>query len=287
MDYTTLSFADLVCKLYYPPAQDVPVIDEVLSRRIVGMEEVYALYCRAHYLTNYPLTRAALNQVVLEYLNTDDDSYEYVLGSLFDLLDLTVRDRLVELYAAGRSIVGRWRLRSCIQPNSPHNLKLLGVLLRQYNERVSEGLRQTIEQTWKCLPVSDVAAGGKLLCESSNAVKALLLARTDLSDELSVVGLKALSKLKQGYYSHGKDIQVPIKLEWLKRLAPMERLSVVKHILKSGVYTSSPIVQFDELPAKEELINLLFSCSIKHNDRVVQLSADYDTYLLRLKWSKE
>ena len=86
-DYSQLLFRELLYTLYYPPAEDVTAIDQALSKLVVSMDDVSALYGREHYLTKppLPLTVQAINAILYTFLTTrtpNDAQYNYMVGCM-------------------------------------------------------------------------------------------------------------------------------------------------------------------------------------------------------------
>jgi hypothetical protein len=145
--------------------------------------------------------------------------------------------------------------------------------------------QRCVEVAFVCLRSEDLDAGCALLIEATSNIQVLLLARKDIKEEFVLKGLKALGKLK-----NPKNISVKISIDMLKKLGPKSRLEVIKHLIgyskswrRRNLYLRKPPVEFETTPTKEELGELLFSCSIELNDQVSAVVSYYDSYLARIK----
>lgn len=285
IDFATLDWYSLIRRMRWSSDAELIMLDEIAASKLNTMEQVERLYDSSS-LDHCPKTIAKLNEVLLEYLNAPIiKDYAYPLVSLANHCNDAVKYRITELFAEGRTNLGS-SIGKFIVPNCPYNLGLMHRSIERYlNGR--HYWRGCTGKAFICLRAEDLEEGCRLLSKSTPNIQALLLERQDISEEYILIGLKALGKLKDT-----KQVRVKIKTELLKRLSPKGRLDVIKHLIGYNTryywrYHNKLPAEFEVPPTKEELGELLFSCSMKYYNQVSAVLQYYNTYLERLKFVKE
>jgi hypothetical protein len=281
-DFSTMEWWSLARQANWCDETQREALDDVLASRLVKISQTADLYATT-LDGKFPKTIAKINEVILDhYKQSPQDCGLYGLSHLSSVLTDEVKDLITDLFVEGRFPLS-WNVVSFIRPNNRHCLTLAHKFVERY--KGSTYWHSCIGKVFVNMRAEDLDAGCALLVQGTPNIQALLLSRQDIKDEYIIVGLKALSKLK-----NPKNVAVKIKLDTLKRLAPKSRLEVVKHLIGFSNkyyyrhwYNSRPPVAFEVTPTKEELSELLFSCSLLFNDEVVKVVAHYDTYLARLK----
>lgn len=282
MTYSELDFRSLTYRIYRNSPES-PELDEALSSKLNDIELFKHLWYQSCYISSYPKTAAKINEIILEFLKQPNDQHWSKIYGLVEYLTREVKVKLLDCFVAGSSIPS-YQVAKYIVADYPHNFELLITFRDKYRRSSSNyAYYEGVKTAFINLRKEDLDKGCVALKESTPAIRSLLLLREDINEENMLAGLKALSKL-----SVGRKVGVKVKLDMLRKVSPKARLELVKHLIgysSRGYYYYRRIkpAEFEVLPTKEELAELLFACSLKHNDEVAKVVNYYETYLNRIK----
>jgi hypothetical protein len=265
---------------------ELELIDTVIAERLSSMSEANEFCHYTEALKKCPKSSAKINQVVLNYLCQPEASYDYNIDCLSVLFSDAVKDKVVELFISGQFSIS-FRAHELLRFNGPNCLTLLARFIDKYKNS-SIHWHKSVCAAFQCVGPEDFDSACKLLSECSPNLQAILLTRPDISEQYMLIGLRALTKLK-----NPKTVRAKIKYDSLKKLGPKGRLEVVKHLIgfsknwrNRNWYMQLPPVEFEITPTKEQFSELLYSCSMLYNDQVVETVSYYDFYLERLESNK-
>jgi hypothetical protein len=283
--YELESLDGLLCRVSYTTMaeNDNDSIDKAIAAKLVDFKLVHdELYYHAHNMLKLKLTCERVNALTLEQLAITSDWYSLGLGRLHEIYNNQVKDCIVDGFLAGTKGMSVHDVCRYIRDGYPGNLKLLEFAVNDPKRIKHYSIQRIIKCAFLALRTEDVDAGCVIVSKLTPATQTIMLLRTDINEVHLLKGLKAMSKL-----SRSRKVNAVLKLEMFKRISPKSRLQVIKHVMgyssRYRYWTGRNIAQFDVMPTKEQLAELLFSCSMKYTSQVTEVLSHYDSYLALIK----
>lgn len=258
-------------------------IDPHLAERLKTLNDLKDIYfyLRCGDLCNVMTeTRNKVNDLLLDYLENSDVNWK-LFEKLNRWLDNSVKGKLVDIWLDSEDVNpdSMW-IGESIPSDHKENVKALKRFVDIYRANRSNDNLTIIESLFKNIGSDKLGEACDVIAKSTPAIACILLCREQVSDDYTIKGLKAMSKL-----SKQRSVEVKIDFDMLKHLGPRGRLDAMKQLLgmmnKWG--SKKRELPFKSLPTREEVEFFLFPCSIKYNEEVVELV----NHFLQLTGQKE
>jgi hypothetical protein len=263
---------DLAYRLDPSSAEVCQQLDPLLAAKLHSMDELKTVYFHLCYGNTYQSlveTRKRVDAILNDYVNAESNLDWKFLHKFQRWMGEGLRTKLVKKWLTDEevSVDSVW-VGVSIPPDHPECVKALDRYVGMYKlERTQENLG-LIEELFLVIKAEKLAEACETLSSGTPAVASILLSRSDVPEDFTVKGLKAISKL-----SKQKNINIKISFDMLKHLGPRSRLDAMKHLL--GIITNCNSKQrelpFHTIPNREDVEFFLFPCSIKYNTEVVEL----------------
>ncbi|KKM69027.1 hypothetical protein LCGC14_1454950 [marine sediment metagenome] len=297
-DYAEASLWDLSYDLDPTDAAMCSEIDPHLAGKLENMErllEIYYYLCYGDMHTLLPLTKKRINELLSDELKDLENIKWYQFKNFVAWLDDGVKQSLAKEWLNNDEIEldDAWMADS-ISTDTNTNLQVLTKLVRMYKKKKSSQSIKIMEKVFLNFESDRIDEACDVISQSTPAVAATLLRRTDISEKFTIKGLKALSKLYKQ-----RDVEIQIDFDMLKHLGPKGRLDAMKQLMgmfdkyyqfvqKNKDDTSRDYgysyrerrlkrnakeynLPFKEMPKREDVERFLFPCSLRYNDEVVAM----------------
>jgi len=284
-------------------------VDPYLANKIEDIDDLSSIYyylCYGTVQKNLPATRDKVNEIFLQELSKKkEDGFDWnTFRRFYEWLGVEIKQQLAEKWINDNEASAQtvWMINT-VEHTSEMGVKILEKLVKIYKKRKSKQNIRLIETIFINLKSEFVKEASKILSNSTPAVVASLLRRTDIDEKHTLKGLKALSKL-----SKQRDVEIKIDFDMLKHLGPKGRLDAMKQLMgmfdkyykwnqkylnatasgSSYYYNRRQPKEkefnlpFKEIPNKDDVELFLFPCSLKYNDEVVAMMKRYNE-LVNLK----
>lgn len=266
-DETTIY--DLVYKLDHKKINRCEAMDPILAKKITNLDKLNGL---AYYINKkdlvplFPQTKKKINEIIIEEINSNHIDF-WNVRNIEKWLDSSLHNNFAKRYIENDGWEISWVVDNIQHIDDDLRIQVLSKLVDKYkNSKKNVYKINHIDRIFKKLEIkNNIETASKLLSESTPALQACLLSRSDLGEEYTMKGLKSISKL-----SRQRNIAVKIDFEALKNLGPRSRLDAMKQLLgiSNGYYSGNKNIPFQVIPSKDDVASFLFPCSIKYNEEV-------------------
>lgn len=285
IDYDNATIYELINALRYGSDSKA---DNVLAIRTKSFKDLHWFRYTDLSICECPKTTCKINAIIKkeisDYSNLTIDWY--LVNGISNILNNEVSSKIIDRYI---NSIGpySWSIFYYVKNEEPINLDLLKYSLNQYKTHKMSAHYKNIQLSFQNLNPKDVSNASELLFDSTPLIQTLLLERDDIDEKYILPALRSQSRLK----TKG-NVKTKIKFDMLKRLTPKGRLEIVKHLTgfnkRYSYYSKYKVAEFERMPTKEELAEVLFACSMEYTQEVSEIVKYYDdNYVELLKQRKE